>query len=256
MAISTGAGDPDRTLPLLWRRELGVQTGSRGPKQRVSIDAVVEAALALAVDEGIEAVSMRKVAERVGIGAMSLYTYLPGKAELLDLMVDEAVGRAPREAGRGSTPRERLELLAREEYGHFRAHPWLLAVDVSRAPLGPGSSERYEYQLGLVEGLGLDDVDQDAVVALVAGFAASVARVAIESERTRRASGVSDEEWWGRNAVVLERVMDGSRFPLSGRVGQAVGERFASAISADYQFEFGLGRLLDGIDALLAEVRP
>ena len=58
------SGEPDRTLRLLWRDRLGEPVGSRGPKQRTSVDAVVDAAIAIADDEGIEVLSMRRVAER------------------------------------------------------------------------------------------------------------------------------------------------------------------------------------------------
>ena len=91
-SVSTGHGEPDRTLRLLWRHRLGDPLGSRGPKQRSSVDEVVDAAIQLADDEGIEAVSMRRIAERLGLKPMSVYTYVPGKAELIDLMVDQVDG--------------------------------------------------------------------------------------------------------------------------------------------------------------------
>ena len=67
--------------------------GSRGPKRRTDLDSVVRAAIELADAEGLDAVSMRRVAERLGIGTMSLYTYVPGKGELLDLMLDTVYGQ-------------------------------------------------------------------------------------------------------------------------------------------------------------------
>ena len=84
--VSTGAGEPSRTLALLWRDPGGGRR--RGPGRSVTVDAVVEAGLALADAEGLTAVTMRGVAQRVGVSKMSVYTYVPGKAELLDLMVD------------------------------------------------------------------------------------------------------------------------------------------------------------------------
>src|ERR1041384_1179377 len=84
--------DVDRTLTLLWRRTLGTPQGSRGPKQRVSVDEVVRAAVEVADAEGLPAFSMRKVADRLGLKLMSIYTYVPGRAELIGLMIDEVTG--------------------------------------------------------------------------------------------------------------------------------------------------------------------
>src|ERR687894_236913 len=71
----------ERAMVLLW----GV---GKGPRRGLSVEEMVEAAVGLADDEGLEALSMRRVANRLGVGAMSLYTYVPGKAELLDVMMD------------------------------------------------------------------------------------------------------------------------------------------------------------------------
>jgi AcrR family transcriptional regulator len=212
---------------------------------------VVDAAIALADEEGVEALSMRKVAERLGIGAMSLYTYVESKSELIDLMIDRVVSELAR-PDRSALPwRERLEGMARDEYEHALRHPWMLHVDTSRPPLGPGISDRYEYQLSLIEGIGLTDLQMDAVLGLVAGFATASARTAIDSQRSATTSGQTDIEWWEANLPVLNRVMDGSRFPLSGRVGQAVGAEY-EAVNSPGHFEFGLARVLDGVEALLA----
>ena len=83
--------DPRRSLALLWGRQ---EAGRRGPKQRLSTDEVVKAAIALADAEGLAALSMRRVAEAVGVSPMSLYTYVPSKAELVDLMFDRALATA------------------------------------------------------------------------------------------------------------------------------------------------------------------
>ena len=92
----------DRTLGLLWRRQLGTPQGSRGPKQRVSVDEVIRAAIAVADEDGLPAFSMRKVADRLGLKLMSIYTYVPGKSELIGLMVDEVTGERPLPAHEGT----------------------------------------------------------------------------------------------------------------------------------------------------------
>src|SRR5471030_1171419 len=89
MASELPDGDPSRSIALLW----GVaESGRRGPKPRHSVEDVVRAAIALADAEGLDAVSMRRVAETLQLSPMSLYTYVPSKAELVDLMLDRVAG--------------------------------------------------------------------------------------------------------------------------------------------------------------------
>src|SRR4051794_16630476 len=62
----------------------------RGPKQRLTLDQVIAAAIAVASRDGFDKLSMRNVAAELGVGAMSLYTYVPGRDELFELMIDRA----------------------------------------------------------------------------------------------------------------------------------------------------------------------
>ncbi len=82
------SGDARRSMELLWGQRAA---GSRGPKQRLSVERITTAAVGLADVDGVDKVSMRRVADSLGSSAMSLYTYVPGKAELLDLMVDSVL---------------------------------------------------------------------------------------------------------------------------------------------------------------------
>ncbi|HEY6800954.1 MAG TPA: TetR/AcrR family transcriptional regulator [Agromyces sp.] len=248
---STGRGEPDRTLHLLWRHRLGEPLGSRGPKQRSSVDAVVDAAIEIADDEGIDALSMRRIAERLGLKPMSVYTYVPGKAELIDLMVDRVAGEQPL-PDLGGTLRQRLEQVARLTWNEYLRHPWLLSIDTSRPPLGPNVSDRWEWSLRAIDGLGLSDLDMDQVIALVVGFVTGPARAFVDAQRLHREVSESDEEWWSRNAPILEQIMDPDRYPISGRVGQAAGEEYGAAADPERSFEFGLARVIDGIEAYVA----
>src|SRR3712207_1406313 len=123
--------DVDRTLGLLWRRTLGTPRGTRGPKQRVSVGDVIRAAIAVADEEGLPAFSMRKVADRLGLKLMSIYTYVPGRSELIGLMVDEVIGE-PGVPPHEGTLRQRMTAVARQMWDEYHRHPWLLQVDNSR----------------------------------------------------------------------------------------------------------------------------
>ncbi|MET4637634.1 TetR/AcrR family transcriptional regulator [Mycetocola sp. 2940] len=252
MATDGTAGTEDRTLALLWRHRV-VEAGSgsaRGPKQKTTVDAVIGSGIALADDEGLDTFSMRKVAERLGLGVMSVYTYVPGRDELIGLMVDQVMGERPHPPLDGDLA-ARLDAVARHLWDEYRRHPWLLQVDTSRPWLGPNLADRYEWELSAVEGIGVSDIEMDQIVTLLAGFVSSAARSARDMERTQQRSGMSDAEWWEINAPLLERVMSGANYPLAGRVGQASGEAYNAASNPQLAFEFGLARVIDGVVAFV-----
>ena len=85
----SGSGDLSRSLELLWGTR---EPATRGPKAELSLERIVDAAVALADREGLGALSMRRVATELGVGTMSLYRHVPGKGELLDLMLDRVGG--------------------------------------------------------------------------------------------------------------------------------------------------------------------
>src|SRR5580704_15786231 len=132
----TSAGDPARTLALLWRYPAVV--ARHGPRRGLSIDAVVAVATQVADTEGLEAVTMRRVARALGVAPMTLYTYVPGKAELLDLMLDTAYANMPRLDTSGQPWRQRLAAIAEENKVLFENHPWAATTSTIRPPLGPG----------------------------------------------------------------------------------------------------------------------
>ncbi|GAB3401100.1 TetR/AcrR family transcriptional regulator C-terminal domain-containing protein [Flindersiella endophytica] len=253
MTEQTGAGDLARSIELLWRTQ---QPPRRGPRPRFSVDQIAEAAIAIADGEGLPAVSMRRMAERLGVTAMSLYAYVPSKSELLDVMLDAVYGELDVDAGGAETGwRARLELVARQNWQLYLRHPWLLQVATSRPVLGPNEAVKYDYELRAVDGIGLGDVDMDLVVSLVTDYVHGAVRGAIEAARAERRSGLTDEEWWRAAAPLLEKVFDPDRYPTATRVGVAAGAAYNSAHDPARSFEFGLQRVLDGIEAYLGPGR-
>lgn len=250
----SGAGDPARTLELLWRQP-GRGSG-RGPKQRSSVDEVVAAAVDIADTEGLESLTMRAVAAKLGLTPMATYTYVPGKAELLDLMLDSVYEQMPRPEPTGMPWRERVSVVARENREMLARHRWVAYVPTTRPPLGPGLAAKYEHELRAFDGLGLSDIEMDAALNHLLGFVNAVARIAIDTERTAAATGLSDHEWWERTAPVLEQVFDPQRYPLAARVGTAAGRAHDSAYSADHAWDFGLARVLDGLAVLIEPPGP
>jgi AcrR family transcriptional regulator len=244
----SGGGDPQRTIELLWGTW---ERPRRGPKPRLTLDAIVRAAVDLADAEGLGAVSMRRLADEVGTTAMSLYTYLPGKAELIDLMVDRVCADATRPADGPTGWRAKLERVAHDNWALYHRHPWLLQMITSRPPLGPGVTGKYDAELRAVDAIGLTDVEMDAVLSLVLGHVEGAARRSVEAAQVVRGTGQTDEQWWAAASPVLDQVFDAHRYPLAARVGLAAGEQYGAASDPEHAFEFGLRRILDGVEVLV-----
>ncbi|HEX6234602.1 MAG TPA: TetR/AcrR family transcriptional regulator [Jiangellaceae bacterium] len=245
----SGTGDPARTLLLLWRQPL--RSSRRGPQQGLAIDSIVQKAIAVADAEGLDAVTMRRLAQELGVAAMTLYTYVPGKAELLDLMLDYAYIRMPRTPFEGKPWRARLEAVASDNRSLFATHPWAATISTVRPPLGPGALGKYEHELAAVDGTVLDDVEMDAALTLVLQFVRTAALAAEEVHAAEQLSRRDDEQWWAANQPLLSRIMDPSAYPLATRVGTAAGQAHGAAFHPDHAYSFGLGRILDGLANLI-----
>lgn len=251
MSERTGAGDPARTLELLWRQPGPSARRGRGPKPGLEVDRVVAAAVETADRDGLQALSMRRIARRLGVTAMTLYTYVPGKAELVDLMTDAVYGELEYDGHPPGGWRTRLESVARRNRDLHRRHPWLCHVVTGRPPLGPHLMAKYEHELGALDGVGLTDVEMDAVLTLVLDFVSSSARSTQEAARTAAQTGADDAQWWAANEPLLGRFLDPGRYPLAARVGSAAGNAHGAAYDPEHAFEFGLQRVLDGISVLI-----
>ncbi|CAI7976047.1 TetR/AcrR family transcriptional regulator [Parafrankia sp. BMG5.11] len=248
-AERSGAGDPARTLALLWGE---ASTASRrGPSRALDLAAVVRTATDLADQEGLAAVTMRAVARALGVVPMTLYTYVPGKEELLDLMLDAAYARMSRTDTAGAPWRERLTAVADENRALFAAHPWAAEVSTLRPPLGPGLMAKYEHELSAFDALGLSDTEMDDCLTYLLSFVQANARAAHEATGAAAGPDGDDTRWWARVGPLLARVLDEQRYPLASRVGTAAGQARGSAHDPDHAYHFGLARLLDGLAPLI-----
>ncbi|MBG0854421.1 TetR/AcrR family transcriptional regulator C-terminal domain-containing protein [Streptomyces spinoverrucosus] len=244
---TSGSGDIQRTLELLW--DTGPRP-SRGPRPTLTLDRIVEAAVRIADAEGLEAVSMRRVAAELGTGAMSLYRYVPGKAELLDLMLDrvQRPSADPADFGDGGW-RAALEALGRGTLDLYRRHPWLLQVNQSRPILGPGAIEGMEKVLSRIRPMGLADRELVSAIILVDSYVVGAARTQVHQEEAEHRTGLTDAEFWEAQVPVLEKVMASGRYPIMASLDE-------NTWNPDFDhFEFGLQRLLDGLEVLVAQRR-
>lgn len=244
----TGAGDPAKTLQLLWGDREAVPR--RGPRQQLSIDGIARAAIDLADERGVSALSMRRIATSLGAAPMSLYTYVPGKAELLELMLDAVCAEMPLADTTGRPWRERATAVAEENRELHRAHPWTIAISTDRPVLGPGAMAKYEHELDAFSGLGLDDVAIDDSLAFLLSFVRSTARDPAAAPST------TDEQWWRANEPLLARMFDPATYPNAVRIGAAAGSRHGTAFDPEHAFDFGLRRVLDGLGAMIDGAGP
>lgn len=255
----TGRGEPVRSMDLLWGTH---RAPTRGPKPGLTVERIMRTAIGIADREGLAALSMRRVADELGVGTMSLYTYVPGKGELLDVMFDRVVAEVavPDRAGGGW--RKRLERVAVAQWDLYRRHPWLLQISNSRAVFGPNVLGAYDASLRSVSGLGLSGREMVQVVSLVAGYVRGVVLEVVDAEQAERRTGISTDDWWRTHAPLIEQRLDSKRFPmltspeLEGAYEQAEGgdPDYFVQLALD-NFEFGLQRVLDGIASLVERRR-
>lgn len=181
---------PPEAPELIWLRP--ERTG-RGPKPAHSRDSIAAAAITIADAEGLDAVSMRRVAAALGAGTMSLYNYVPKKEHLLDLMLDAACGeyRLPPEPS-GDVPAD-LAGLAHEQMAIFRRHPWLPGLVIARPGIGPNALRYTDHFLAVTAPTGLPGGTRMEAMAMFNGFICQFAQY----EQTAAASAKWQAEMVG-----------------------------------------------------------
>jgi AcrR family transcriptional regulator len=243
------SGVPERSLELLWGPR---KRPTRGPKPALSLEEVLRAATELADAEGLGALSMQRLAERLGFTTMALYRYVPGKTELIDVMVDAACGDPPELAGVAGSWRGKLELWARESYGLFVRHPWMLQVVTSRRLMGPNELAWFDSGLGAVSGIGLRAGEMVEVLILVNAYVRGLAQALVDVPRAEWGPGVSEGRWYSAYEPLLKRFDREERYPaLGGILKQGAFEETDENLGTDETLEFGLQRLLDGVEVFI-----
>lgn len=237
--------DPVRLLRLLWSRE--PQVGRSG----LSLDAIVNAGTDIAARDGIGAITMRRVAAELGAAPMSLYSHVPGKAELLELMLDAHAAGVYRE---DDLPAARPDWRAAAAYVAERnfdtavAHAWVLEIPADRLVPGPGMTAKYEAELAAFDGIGLTDVQMDHALTGLLGLASAMARNQVGLLRARATTDSDDNQWWQRVGPALTEVMQGRQFPLASRVGTAASVAADASADPRAALTFTTQLLLDGLD--------
>ena len=214
---------------------------------------IVEAAVAIADGEGLEALSLRAVASKVGAPVMSLYRHVRSKDALLRLMTDATLSEEALPATPPAGWRAQLEIAARTEWRVFRKHPWLARVmSLTRPEPLPSVLAYADWIFRALDATGIDADTQMRVHVILHSFVQGIA-VNVESEAEAAGeTGLSDEEWMLQRSETFAALAASGRYPFFAKVLAAL-DQFD--IDFDALFERGLAALLDGFAPLLERRR-
>jgi len=187
---------------------------------------------------------MQRVAAELGFTKMALYRYVPGRAELIALMVNSAAADPPILSGGPADWRAQLGQWARRLLALLQRHPWLLDATVGPRITGPNELSWMEHSVAALDGTGLDGSERMDAVVVTTGHVRTIA----QQSRTSTGTPEHDPEE-GLGAVIAELMRNhGDRFP-------AVSAALASANrhpSRDTTLKFALDGIFDGLGALIA----
>lgn len=238
-----------RSLQLLWGQ---ATPGRRGPKPQTSAEEIARTAVRVADAEGLAAVSMQRVATELGLTAMSLYTYVPSKDLLLEVMLDLTAETA--EPSNDSADwREGVHAWVDTVWRLFAAHPWALRVQVSGPPLGPHQMALFERLLAALSGSGLPDGELFDTGMFLLSAVRGLSKLALDMVEHSGAAPPSEVD-----AAAL-RIVSPQRFPTLHRTMTV--EKYAEPKELGLDavpgnLRYGVDRLLDGVQARVAGDAP
>jgi AcrR family transcriptional regulator len=211
----------------------------------LSRDRIVAAAIALADADGLESVSLRKVAAALNAGPMRLYGYMSTKEELLDLMVDAVYSEIPLVE---ADPDSRVALQASAHLLRQAAHhhEWFADLLGGRPSLGPHALAYWETCMAALHGKpGFEHIDAvSQAVEAVNAYVFGAVKIEITERRAVRSTGMDEHQWQARSGPYLTRMLATGRFPTLAKFVKDATHR-----DPDTAFETGLGYVLDGIAA-------
>ncbi|MGW7486765.1 TetR/AcrR family transcriptional regulator C-terminal domain-containing protein [Streptomyces sp. NPDC054786] len=240
--VGTVVAEPRRTTrsgPARERRPRETDSG-------LSRESVVRAGIRVADAEGLRALSMRRVAAEFGVSSMALYRHVAGKDELVLLMADAAFHdiELPEPAPDGR--RERMEAGARLQWELYRRHPWLAKyLSLTRPQPMPRAMALIEWTMARVRGM--DPVTLIHMALTLLGFVLATAAGFEDDLEAEQETGMDQNQWMATMEPVFEGILTSGSYPMYAGVSR-VGE---NVVNPESLFEFGLARLLDGMETLV-----
>jgi AcrR family transcriptional regulator len=222
---------------------------SRGRARALSRQQIVEAAITIADREGLDALTMRRVAQQLGAGTMSLYWHVRNKDELIELMRDQVAGEHTLQPS--GDWRSDLARFARDTRAMFLRHPWLASVAFGTPPLGPNSLRQDELTMAAMSSLGVDLQTQGAIGATVYFFVFGFVLRELAQDQLQQRTGVTIQQWRAQVGPYIQQQLATGRYPNLQRAYTSGGD-----LDNDAAFEFILTFILDAVAAQLPKQPP
>ncbi|MEU8223873.1 TetR/AcrR family transcriptional regulator [Kribbella sp. NPDC048915] len=224
-------------LALAW----GVQpVQRRGPKPALSVDRIVATGIEFGDRYGFEAVSLQRIAAELGVTTNAMYRYVRSKEELIVLVHDKAVG-VPPELPSGW--RAAATAWVHAQVGLYARRPWLLDVPLRGAPVTPNLLRWVEVMLAALAETGLSHHDNLGCLVLLDGYARNYG--ALARQLGAQVGTPVQAEQVGQ--FLVPRLIEGG-YPMVTSL--YLDQEYEDELDDD--LEFGLGRILDGIEVLIA----
>ncbi|MFE0463776.1 TetR/AcrR family transcriptional regulator [Kitasatospora sp. NPDC058965] len=231
---SASAAAAESAPELIWLRP---ERAGRGPRPAHSRDSIAAAAVSLADAEGLDAVTMRRIAAELGAGTMSLYNYVPKKEQLLDLMLDRVTGEYRLPAAPSGDWRADLRDLAKQQLAILRRHTWAVTVIRTRPSFGPASLRYTEYFLAALAGVDLPGSRKMEALAMLNGFVCQF----VDWEQATRLAAENPQQWHRDLVAYLTTMAMSGEYP---HLATALGTDGGTALDPDASFDRFLDRLL------------
>ncbi|MEV5569243.1 TetR/AcrR family transcriptional regulator [Spirillospora sp. NPDC052269] len=227
-------------LPPLWER---LERPAAAPRQTLTLDRIADTAIRVADADGLDAITMRCLANQLGVAPMAPYRHIQNKDELLEVMVDRVYAELT--LVQHGTWRESLREQALRTRALMHAHPWLTELPATLSPLSPNRVAVVEHALSALDGLGLDADTMMAVYRSVGFYTYGATNAELSFQRfMKRQDLASPTHLRLALAPHMSYLMDTGRYPTYQRyLHDAVRKD-----DGDWQFETGLDAVLDGIE--------
>ncbi|MFE0026166.1 TetR/AcrR family transcriptional regulator [Amycolatopsis sp. NPDC059021] len=252
MPAENNVDDVDRSLDLLWPNR---QRAGSGTRPGLSLEKIIDISIRIVDAEGLDALSMQRVATDLGFSTMSLYRYVPGKTQLLDLMVDTASGRPSGTEVRDGDWRAGVEQWVRELWAVYQLHPWLPEVQIRNPPIGPNQLAWFEALIKSLWGVGIPHRDVVPLTMFVSSAVRDLARlsadlVPMSLGYTQVLDAILNQDEYPTLAELVRE-----HFPEDGAAGDGAEEGALEGSDVWPAVEFGLQRLLDGMETYVLALR-
>ena len=234
--------DPD--VPPKWERWLWEVDASEAAEEReggkgLGVGKIVRAGIALADDEGLEGVSVRKLAQRLSVSTMAAYRHIGSRDEVIAAMVDVAFGPPPVLSGDSEDWAGGLRCWALAVHARYDAHPWLLDAPVRGMPTGPHRLRWLEAVLQVLAGAGLELQEQLNAALLVDGHVRTVAALKRSLGTAAHDTRRSGPETWLLTRLESDGLTSMAQVLKTGVLDDEQG----------YELDYGLDRIIAGIEA-------